>query len=70
MGADGSWLSEGKVCCARRTPARAQSARMKTHIRPAKEIRLHEWEAQLMGITTIAEGAGRGGLSDFLFLFY
>ena len=67
MGADGSWLSEGKICCARRTPARAQSARMKTHIRPAKEIRLHEWEEQLMGITTIEEGNGGGPL---LFLYY
>jgi hypothetical protein len=65
-GADGSWLSEGRVCCARRTPARAQSAMMKTHIRPTKEIRLHEWEEQLMGITTIAEGNG-GGLSFFLY---
>jgi hypothetical protein len=61
-GADGFWLSEGKVSCARKTPARAQSARMKTHIRPAKDIRLHEWEAQLMGIITIEEGNGGGSL--------
>jgi hypothetical protein len=35
---------------------------MKTHIRPAKDTRLHEWEAQLMGIITIEEGNGGGSL--------
>jgi hypothetical protein len=44
-------LSGSTVSCARNTAVPAQSVRAKTHVRPAKDIRLREWEVQLMDIT-------------------
>ena len=54
----GYWSPEDKTPCARNTPAEAKSARMKTHNRPAVGAGLHEWEAQLIDITTTEKGSG------------